>query len=544
MTISIERVPVGGPDTLTGYPADLPVSPEGPYVVDDPNRQSAVFLNPHVGDEAPSPVTVSASPERAISAEPRVRAATPDDVDALVRVELSAYQEVYGNPTPQKQAELRQKYAERVDLLGDWLRVLEEPGKGVYGMMVCCRTNLGRQDFVEQASTLDMTNNDVIRQTHDPDGTNVYIVNLAILANNRGQGARFHLLGDAIQKGMAEGIAHTYFESRMPGFERWLARQLPGLSKEDIAALPTEAVDNYAQTYWTATRGEPGEERPLDPLLYMYTSFGCKPLMLVSDAWKTDRPSRGYGVLFEYTTPGVEEQADEAPDSVEHAAGSQGGIATSVGSISVGSEIQDQTAANAEPSPEDTEPDEASLQPDESQEAPTDQEQQARLLGFFSRAVQWARAHKTALALSSAGAGIAYTVGTGAGGELMQNIQENSSWIIPAYTTSMTAFVGGAVAMAAAVGGRVRQFLRPQATLEQVRPGQETLLKTGFWLNTAGALGAASVAAAGVVETLPPAAWGVLAIPAIDIYTTAVTRNWLYSKIKHFKQKAQALTHL
>ena len=58
------------------------------------------------------------------------------------------------------------------------------------------------------------------------------------------------------------------------------------------------------------------------------------------------------------------------------------------------------------------------------------------------------------------------------------------------------------------------------------------LFWVGLVLNTIGALGTGVVLAAGIFAGLPPATWGLLIIPVIDIGLTVVIRSAVFSAVQ------------
>jgi len=430
-------------------------------------------------------------------AEPIVRAATLEDVDSLVQVELSAYANVYGEkPGAATVAAVAQKYYERVSLLGEYVRVLETPEAGVYGMIVCCPTNLTGKELA--ARKLDMTDNDTISDIYDPAGENGYIVNLAIRPDKQGAGESAKLFANAIQLGVETGVKRTYFESRLPGLKKWISKQL---GPEDTWDL--DRVHGLADEYWRTTRTlRNGTTKPIDPLLRAYVGIGAKPLELVRDAWTEDTPSQGYGVLCEYTMP-------EAPDEEPAEIPAPGPEAT-----------QDLVAVHAvgETVPELLPNEEIAANP-----------------GFVRGIGRWIKRHKTGVLLGSALAGTAISVATGGGGEIVDDVKENAPWVVSAYTASMVGYFASAATMLAKAGQsslrRIFGFNKNDLVGVSDDLRNSPTMKTAFWVNGGSALSAAGVATAGIVETLPPTAWGALAIPAVDIYSTIALRKWLYGKV-------------
>jgi hypothetical protein len=229
-------------------------------------------------------------------AGPVVRAAKPDDLDALVTLELRAFRDVYGNaPDPMTVTSVRASYAGRLSLIGRWARVLETATASVVGMLLCLpirRSRLEVTELLEQGP--DLADVDVLRSLFDESGTALWTLNLAVLDGQLGSGS-LYLTADMRAMARAHGIRHIYFRSRLPGFARWLAEQCP---RVDQRALPKASRDALAQRYWRSTVRRGGVDRPVDPLMAMHVDLGCAPLSLVP-GWAMDRPSLGYAVLFE-----------------------------------------------------------------------------------------------------------------------------------------------------------------------------------------------------------------------------------------------------
>jgi hypothetical protein len=433
-----------------------------------------------------------------------VRAATPEDVDALTNIELIAYSEIYGdNPDDDTVNTVRTKYSERVSLLGDWMRVLEDPHLGVYGMIVACPTSHDRQDFMQGA--LDMTDNSIIRDVYDPQGKNAYVVNLAILPHHKRQGGRFDLFADAIKVGSERGIETTFFESRLPGFDRWLKS---AYSEDDLRGLDKSSIDTLAEYYWRSKEIRGGVSVPKDPLLRIYTNFGCTPLKLITDAWKTDKPSVGYGVLCEFSVP--KEEGSEV-----HASG-----------LANASEVHDEVRYVDVPV---TDKDRLKLA--EASEAADGLEGSG---GFFRGILNTARRHKKAVIVGTsvlATAAYAYASKDDIS-HLLDKAKEEGPEYLSAYAASMGLFIGGAAMMAVGVGAKIGSIFRKEnrsvENLAHQAPTNERLLRGGFWVNLAGAVGAAVVAGAAIAEAK---AWPLMPAAAADLYATLALRTLIYPKI-------------
>lgn len=451
-----------------------------PEAVQSPLTDSALLP---VTDIAPT--TTPAPEEQATSNEvlrATVRSATEADLDDLVRIELTAFRDVYGaTPDEETVTGVYDKYRQRIAMLGEWVRVMEHPEQGIFGMLVGCRTNLDRDDFVGR----DMTENTSIESAHDPNGKNGYVINLAVLPND-GKGNRFDLFGDAISKAVEVGVERVYFESRLPGFQKWLRGQV---GEEGYLRLTEGEKDVYAEKYWRTTKdfGDGSGPQPIDKLLRLYTNFGAEPITLVKDAWHQDTPSKAYGVLCEL------QLSSSAPTEEE-----------------VSAPVQQETV----PLPA------------------IDLEPRSNMLSFAGNAIARAVRSKKALMLATAAGVIGYEEATGSFGQLVQNVSENAAWVGTAYGASHVAYAAGAAIMLAGAGAASRNPFKFKQFLPQIaeRIRDNNIVRTGFWLNRVSALGAAAVVSTGVVETLPTQAWYALALPALDVLSTVAIGRALYGR--------------
>jgi|GEM_PF-3622992 len=419
-----------------------------------------------------------------------IRAATVDDIDDLVKIELEAYRDVYVEVTPDLLTRLHDKFTERVLLLGNLVRVIEHPERGVYGMIAYCPTSCDQGDFL--TAKRDMTSNEALRDVYDADGKNAYVVNLAILPEWQGNGDHFKLLADCIDIASAMGIKDAFFESRLPGLERWSEQKLAE-AQEAGESLPSFAV--LADVYWQLKRVRDGIEQPVDPLLRMYASFGCVPLRLVEGAWKPDSSSHGYGVLCKYTIP--YESSSEKDQVVE-------------------ADAQDHENFAAYGAAEGT---------------------RGRAL---DSGLEWAREHKRTLFLgATAVAGLVYSAFNASVAEVISRVQENTPWAPALYGMSWGLFWTGVASMVLGAGQKIHLRNALGLTQEQraaisEQSSSSKLIRAGFWMNAGGAVGAAAVAAVAILEALPfPGNLATLTIPLADLYSTIVVRSLLYKKVRN-----------
>jgi hypothetical protein len=234
----------------------------------------------------------------AVGGKPRfsIRPAGPDDMDAVVEVDLKSFGSVYegyGLGEDALRAELTEKFRGRYDKVGGgWMPVLEKDGK-IVGFMTCCPTNKAPEDFRSWEET---TDDGTLEDAYDPRGKNLYVVTLSVLPE--GADGKDMLFANQIGKMMRQGFLQGFFESRMPGLRSWVGRELKR-SGRVIADLDTQELHSYAETYFNKRSMLRGKEVRFDRLLRLYERVGCTCLKVVPDAYR-DEPSLNYGVVCVY----------------------------------------------------------------------------------------------------------------------------------------------------------------------------------------------------------------------------------------------------
>jgi hypothetical protein len=65
------------------------------------------------------------------------------------------------------------------------------------------------------------------------------------------------------------------------------------------------------------------------------------------------------------------------------------------------------------------------------------------------------------------------------------------------------------------------------------KANNSNLFKTGFVVNTAGAVGDFAVISTGVMKELPPTSWGVLSLTLVDLGLTVAVRKGIINSIRN-----------
>ena len=249
-----------------------------------------------------------ASPERV--AKITTRSAQMDDIEEMVNIDLRAFSSVYSNygkTEDELRAELKDKFTNRMELVGgQFIKVAERDGEMV-GFIACCPTSEHPENF---RSWEDSTDNGTLNGTYDPSGKNLYIVSLSMISKGSAELAQNMLFGSILSELVKGDFDLAYFESRVPGLRRWMRGQSRTLGMK-IDELTQEQKDVFARQYFELKKEKNGKLVPKDKLLEIYDSAGCRFVDIYRDAYQ-DELSMNYGVLAIFDNP-MPERARKLP---------------------------------------------------------------------------------------------------------------------------------------------------------------------------------------------------------------------------------------
>ena len=238
------------------------------------------------------------------------RSADMSDVVNMVDVDLRAFSSVYGGYDKNEdelRAELTQKFANRIELVGgQYIKVAERDGEMV-GFIACCPTSEDPEDFRSWEKT---TDNGTLNETYDPNGKNLYIVSLSMIPRGSSELAQNMLFGSILSELVKGDFDLAYFESRVPGLRRWM-RSEARRTGQDFQNLNDEQKDAYALQYFNLKKEKNGKMVPKDKLLEIYDSAGCRFVDIYKYAYQ-DELSMNYGVLAIFDNP-MPERARRIP---------------------------------------------------------------------------------------------------------------------------------------------------------------------------------------------------------------------------------------
>lgn len=262
-------------------------------------------LYPDAGVVSSTPITANRtaviSHEKAHKPRITHRAATIDDVDTLVAIDMAAFSGVYENydQDPKSlEAELREKFAGRIEKVGGrWIRICEVDGVPS-GFIMACPTSKSPNDFESWEKT---TDNGTLETTYDPDGRNAYVVSLSVLPAASKQRGHDMMIAHMMGEFMEAGMELAYFESRMPGLRNWVEDRCEEEGR-DISTLTEADKTAFALHYFGLKAEVRGREVPLDRLLRLYERMGCRFTKVVPNAYK-DEESMDFGVVAVFDNP-------------------------------------------------------------------------------------------------------------------------------------------------------------------------------------------------------------------------------------------------
>lgn len=227
----------------------------------------------------------------------RMRAATPDDIEQLVDLDMLSFKEVYRHypaSYDEQRADILQKFTNRFELTGySWTEVLEGDDGTVVGFVMGCPTTIEPEEF---ESWEQITDNGTLNSTYNKDGKNLYVVSLTVAPGLMATGAHNMLYMDIMGKCYERGMDKGFFESRLPGLKTWLTRTTKAEGKT-IDELSEEEKLAYAEEYLNTKRlTSKGKEVPLDPLIRSFDAIGADFVKVVPDGYQ-DEESLNFGVI-------------------------------------------------------------------------------------------------------------------------------------------------------------------------------------------------------------------------------------------------------
>ncbi len=117
-------------------------------------------------------------------------------------------------------------------------------------------------------------------------------------------------------------------------------------------------------------------------------------------------------------------------------------------------------------------------------------------------------------------------------GDVIDTARVAAPWVVVGLLVSEGLFIAGLGTMIVATGSRLpsNPFRWRAQLLDALKGALHTkVFWLGFWVNLVGAVGTAVIGAAAVFIVLPPLGYGLLIVPALDLFATVVIRSAVVS---------------
>lgn len=434
--------------------------------------------------------------------KPLLRSFEPKDLEDIVELDIKSFKDVYdgyGKSEEELKEELTETFKKRIELIGqEWTQVLEDRNTGkILGFLMSCPTSKKPEDFT---SWEDTTDDGSLASTYDENGKDLYVISLTTTQNSLGRYDDM-LYAGLMKKGVEEGYRRAFFETRLPGLRNWLQRECEkqGKSLED---LTDEEKYMFAEKYMHLKKQRDGKEVPYDPLLRSFSKMGCDFVKLVPNAYQ-DEPSLNFGVLTVVENPLPEKIQNIKP--IKKMIGKAASYA--LRSEKLSKVLFRETMPSSEEKPEKTK---------------------------TKKTKEFLNKHSTKLLLGAAAVSFALTVVANPFEQTKDEVIDAAPWVGGGLFLSEAMWIGGAAMMLTSVGDKVKNPLKIRKKLPELakKANSSKLFKSGFYINTAGAVGSATVISAGVVDKLPFHSWGLLGLAVADLGVTIAVRKAILRGIK------------
>lgn len=152
----------------------------------------------------------------------------------------------------------------------------------------------------------------------------------------------------------------------------------------------------------------------------------------------------------------------------------------------------------------------------------------------FNHAKGWLREHQLKLALGLAAVSTTVTLTSESFDTTKDQVIEAAPWVAGGLVAAEVGWIGGAAIMMASVGDKVGNPLKIRSKMPEIaKKAKDSLMfKSGFALNYASAVGQAAIVGGAVIKELPPQAWGMAGIAALDLSATVALRQAIWGSIK------------
>lgn len=142
--------------------------------------------------------------------------------------------------------------------------------------------------------------------------------------------------------------------------------------------------------------------------------------------------------------------------------------------------------------------------------------------------------HKGKMVMGAVAVSAALTFANNPYEEVIDQALEAAPWVLSGVVVSEAAFVAGGIMMAGSVGNKIGNPLKIKEKIPEIakQANDSLLFKSGFWVNTAGAVGTGVFLSAAIVGKMPPEAYGALSVTLVDLSLTCAVRKAMLDGIR------------
>lgn len=137
------------------------------------------------------------------------------------------------------------------------------------------------------------------------------------------------------------------------------------------------------------------------------------------------------------------------------------------------------------------------------------------------------RKNRFKIAIGAAALSLGVTLATNPATQLANEVKHDAPYVGVGMAVGEAMWIGGALLMGAAVGSKIRNPFKIKSQMKDIaeQANSSTMFKTGFWINTIGAVGEFVVPAVAVATHFPVESWGVLTPSLFDLGVTLYVRK-------------------
>lgn len=227
----------------------------------------------------------------------KFRPTEQSDIPELLEIEFDRYALMYEN-NPAKKVEVEDVFRRRQLIAKEWMVTLVMDGRPA-GFITGQPTNKKPEDFESWEKS---TDNGTLERTFQPDGKNVYVVNLDVSRRATGRlNGHYMLMANLGGKILRSGKDTIMFESRMPTFRHWVISEFAGGIKAWNKLTDVEQL-KVAKQYARIRIESKGKSVRYDKLLRFYEGTGFHFVKVLPNAFR-DEESLDFGMLCTARNP-------------------------------------------------------------------------------------------------------------------------------------------------------------------------------------------------------------------------------------------------